>query len=241
MWTVSLVGISDLSWGSLVRCPNPLVKSELGNLTWPDKRKIRLKPVFVFEISAKGKKSIRKTHLTPGHVLGSTSFSLTSSDYLVKTVFKIVTRNCQLKTVFNDKIVSTSFTPTSADNLLKHRHSDQLEKVLTDWPIVADWFLITRLRLLSSKFCLKKCLAWFSFFSSLLHTFYKDFLLTTLTWLVALLTVLTVDWWNVLPVDLGAAAACVAEIRLTHSLHGASVAVTAILPFPAAYLKQLLV
>ena len=87
-----------------------------------------------------------------------------SLEISLKTVFKIVTWNCQLKIVFNDKIVSTSFTPTSADNLLKHRHSDQLEKVLTDWPIVADWFLITRLRLLSSKFCLKKCLAWFSFF-----------------------------------------------------------------------------
>ena len=127
----------------------------------------------------------------------------------IKTVFKIVTRNCQLKIVFNDKIVSTSFTLTSADNLLKHRHSDQLGKVLSDWPIVTDFFLghsspSTLFKVLSQKV---SCVIYIF---PLLHTFHsvdsQGIVLTAVDWwwhCWLLLTGGTVDY--VLPA-LGAAA-----------------------------------
>ena len=102
---------------------------------------------------------MRETHLTPGHVSGSTSLT--------------------------------------SDNLPKSATQTILEKVLTDWLIVTDCFSLILLPVLSSTFCLRKCLAWFTFchqcstlftvqLLSSLHTF------TRLT----LRELSSVDWWH---------------------------------------------
>ena len=168
----------------------------------------------------------RKTHLTLGHVSDSTSFPLTSSDKLLKTVFGIVTWNCHSNWPIENSFQWQNLLNVFCfDVCLQSGKTQSLRPIGKSSHWLADCHRLffddsTLFNFLSQK----SVLHYLHF--SLLHTCHKVYSQGVVDcWLATLLTTSCLPWEKQL------AWLCFAEIRLTHSLHGASAA-TAILPFP---------